>query len=29
MPNQTEHEKAFEFACLKGLENIISTAVKA
>jgi hypothetical protein len=26
MPKQTEHGKAFEFACLKGLENIISTA---
>jgi hypothetical protein len=26
MPNQTEHGKAFEFACLKGLENIISSA---
>lgn len=24
MPNQTEHGKAFEFACLKGLESIIS-----
>lgn len=28
MPNQTEHGKAFEFACLKGLENIISTSGK-
>ncbi|MBU0670565.1 HaeIII family restriction endonuclease [Patescibacteria group bacterium] len=26
MPNQTEHGKAFEFACLKGLENIIATS---
>lgn len=24
MPNQTEHGKAFEYACLKGIENIIT-----
>jgi|SRR3989304_3465784 len=26
MPSQTEHGKAFEFACLKSLENIIATS---
>jgi len=28
MPSQTEHGKAFEFACLKGIENTITNLGK-